>query len=535
MRCAAVALAVLVSAGEVTAARQPARPPRDVQPTRQTGGPASITGKVTAADTGVPLRQAIVSATSPVGFPRETVTDDGGRFEIRDLQPGPWELTVSRSGYISRKAGQSRPFGRSTPIALAGGQEVNVAIPMTRASAIVGRISDEYGEPVTAVRVVVLRPTMAGGRRYLEPVGEADMTDDTGAFRVHSLPAGEYFVTASARTAPPDSVVQTTLPPTFYPGTADFAAAQKVRVGPGAEAAAEFALLNVRSARLSGFVVAARQPVNAILSLASEAGELAGAFGAGGVTRDDGSFTMADVPPGNYTLIAEIRSGPTTIAEIGVVAVSVTGADIEGLTVPLAKPGTLRGTIVADAGVKRRLPDRIEILARPRRTGADGTWATANGSAFEISTPPGPFTLDVEAPPGWSVKSMTLGGLDASDLAIDVAGEQNVPVTVVLTDQITELSGTVAGADSSGAYVVVFPADSGNWTGRRMRSTRTDPSGRFRIAGLPPGQRYLAIAVRDLDQGQESDPDFLQQVQASATAFDLSLQEKRTLELKVLP
>jgi hypothetical protein len=31
-------------------------------------------------------------------------------------------------------------------------------------------------------------------------------------------------------------------------------------------------------------------------------------------------------------------------------------------------------------------------------------------------------------------------------LSIDVAGEQGVPVTVVLTDQITDLSGTVAGA-----------------------------------------------------------------------------------------
>jgi hypothetical protein len=28
-------------------------------------------------------------------------------------------------------------------------QQVNVAIPLTRASAIVGRIYDEYGEPVT--------------------------------------------------------------------------------------------------------------------------------------------------------------------------------------------------------------------------------------------------------------------------------------------------------------------------------------------------------------------------------------------------
>ena len=95
---------------------------------------------------------------------------------------------------------------------------------------------DEFGEPVTAARVAVLRPRMVNRRRYLEPVGDGDQTDDTGAFRLHSLPAGEYYVTASARLAPPDSVVQTTLSPTYYPGTADFSAAQKVRVTPGADA-----------------------------------------------------------------------------------------------------------------------------------------------------------------------------------------------------------------------------------------------------------------------------------------------------------
>ena len=87
---------------------------------------------------------------------------------------------------------------------------------------------------------------------------------------------------------------------------------------------------------------------------------------------------------------------------------------------------------------------------------------------------------------------------------------------MVLTDRITDVERDRRRRRSSGAYVVVFPADSGNWIERRVRSVRTDASGRFRITGLPPGQRYLAVAVRDLDQGQEGDPDFLQQVQSQA-------------------
>ena len=188
----------------------------------------------------------------------------------------------------------------------------------------------------------------------------------------------------------------------------------------------------------------------------------------------------------------------------------------------------------ADAGVKRRLPDKVEITARPRRAGAPSTFASATGTSFEMTAPPGPFTLDVDVPDGWDVKSLTLGGLDAADLAIDIGGEQDVPVTVVLTDKTTDVSGTVAGATVAGAYVVVFPADSGNWTPRRLRSTQIDSRGRYRILGLPPGEKYLAIAVGDLDEGQETDPEFLQQLQAAGSAFDLRADEKRILDLKVL-
>lgn len=527
-------LVVLLAAFD--AAGQQTRPPRDVRTTSQPARQAVIIGRVTAVESGVPLRNAIVSAVNnSLGLPREVVTDDRGRFELPGLAPGAWHLTVSRTGYISRKFGQSRPFGREQPLVLTAGQQVSVEIPLSRASAIVGRIFDEYGEPITAARVAVLRSTMVRNRRHLEEVGEADSTDDTGAFRIHSLPPGEYFITASARLAPPDSVVQTTLAPTFYPGAADFALAQKVRVTSGAEASANFSLLPVRTARISGLVTAADgRPADAFLSLAAETGEVGMAYGSGGITREDGTFSMADVPPGTYTLIAEIRANPSSIAEIGAVTVTVNGADIDGISVLTAKPGSLKGTVVADAGVRGRLPDGVEVVARPRRSGAEGSFVSVTGTTFELPAPPGPFTLDVSVPDGWMVKSLTLGGLDTTDSAIDIGREQGVPITVTLTDRVTDLSGTISGTGGAGAYVVVFPADSTQWTPRRMRSAQADVRGRFRIAGLPPGDTYLAVAVKELDPGQENDPDFLQQIQNQAVAFSLAAEEKRLLDLKVL-
>jgi hypothetical protein len=330
-------------------------------------------------------------------------------------------------------------------------------------------------------------------------------------------------------------VVQTTLAPTYYPGTGDFGSAQKVRVAPGAETAIDFPLLPVRSARVSGFVYTSRgQPANAFLSLTSEAGELGTPFGGGGITRNDGSFTIADIPPGRYMLVAEVRSSPSEIAEIGTSSIVLNGADSEGLVVTTAKPGSLRGTIQLDSSVKRRPPREVEIAARPRRQGTEATFASATGPSFEMPAPPGPFTLEVDVPDGWVVKSLTMGGLDATELAIDIGSEQNVPVTVVLTDRMTDVSGTIAGAEASGAYVVVFPADSGSWTPRRVRSVQADARGRFRIVGLPPGQGYRAVAVRELDEGQQDDPDFLLRIQPQAAAFDLPVDGKQTLEPKVL-
>jgi hypothetical protein len=532
-----LAVAAMLTALDAAAGQQAPRPLRDLVPGRPAAGSGVIMGRVTAVDTGAPLRQAIVSASGLTGVmsPREALTDDQGRFVLRELEPGPWQVTVSRAGYITRKFGQSRPFGRATAITLGNGQKVNVDIPLTRASAIVGHVVDEYGEPVTAARVTVLRPTMARHQRYLEPVGDGDFTDDTGAFRLHSLPAGDYYVTASARVAPPESVVQTTMAPTYYPGTGDFGLAQKVRVGPAAEAVIDFPLLPVRTARVSGMVyTSSGEPAHAFLSLTSDTGELGASIGAGGVTREDGTFTMAEIPPGRYTLIADVRADATTIAEIGAATVVLNGTDVEGLTLTTAKPGTLRGTIALDTGVRRRLPNEIEITARPRRQGADATFVTATGPSFEMPAPPGPFTLEVTVPDGWAVKSLTMGGLDASELAVDIGTEQAVPVTVVLTDRMTDVNGTIAGTDAGGAYVVIFPSDSSNWTPRRVRSVQADVRGRFRIVGLPPGERYRAVAVRELNEGEEDDPEFLQRIQDQGTSFDLPVDGKQTLDLKVV-
>ena len=540
-------IAVIVALLTITAAQSSAqnapvrRPPRDAGglPSDQVST-ASIAGRITAADSGVPLRRVEITATAPnpARPPRGAITDDEGRYEFSGLPPGEWRLTTLKTGFISQQFGQRRPFGPAPPIVVPNGQRFIADFALTRASAINGRVFDEFGEPLAAVRISVMRSRMVDKRRRLEPVGQGDLTDDTGAFRVYGLPPGEYFVSASLRVAPADSVIVTTYSPTYYPGTGNHAEAQRVLLAPGTEANIAFPLLPFRTGRVSGVVLTSSGgPADAFLSLDSDAGELGGRPGVGGVTRADGSFTLADVPPGSYALTVTIRSDNSPTAESAAVPVVVYGDDIEGLTVVTSRPAALRGTVVADTGVTRALPQAIDVSARSTRVGGDSTYGQTERNAFNLLAPPGPFRIEVEAPEGWMVKNILVGDVDALDRPIDLSGQPGAPVRVVLTDRLAEVSGVVAAEQGVRApTVIAFPDDSAKWSqpSRLVRAVETAPGGTYRIVGLPPGERYRVAAIDDLEEGEGDDPDLLARIRDRAAGIIVTEGATHVVDLRVI-
>jgi len=290
---------------------------------------ATIIGRVLVAGTETPVRGADIVAESESGGRAATRTDDDGVYRLERLAEGEWHVTASKGGFVDWTFGQQRPFEVPPPVALARGQQLAADIPLTRGGAISGRVFDQSGDPIAGLQMRVYRSRMERGARLLKSVGAADLTDDRGAFRVYGLPPGDYYVAASLRIAPIDSVVETTYSPTYFPGTGDLAEAQRIRLGLGSEANATFPLLPVVRARVSGIVTnAAGAPADAFLNLVSESSELGVPLGIGGVTRSNGTFTLTDVPPGHYMLTATLRGdGPD---ESGSIAVTVDGADVTG-------------------------------------------------------------------------------------------------------------------------------------------------------------------------------------------------------------
>jgi Carboxypeptidase regulatory-like domain len=533
----AVILAFLTALDQAASAQgRPGAPaPRGAVGPAAPLGKASITGRVLTPGSNTPVRGADIEAVNERGVRLTAKTDDDGAYRFDRLAAGAWRINASKGGYISWQFGQRRPFQPPPPISLDAGQQFTADIPLSRGGAISGRVYDASGDSVGGVQVRVYRARMEQGSRRLKAVGIADLTDDTGAFRVYGLPPGDYYVAASLRVAPIDSIVDTTYAPTYFPGTGDLGEAQRIKLGLGAEATATFPLLPVRPTRISGVVLSASGgPANAFLNLVSESSELGVPIGVGGVTRSDGTFTLPDVAPGRYVLKASSRGdGPDESASM---PITVDGNELSGITLVTGRPATLRGTIVADVGISKTLPANLTVVAfSSRETGT--VLDSGDGPKFEIGSLGEPFRLTVDGlQDDWSVKSITVNDADALDNTIELSSNQQGVARVVLTDRLTEVSGVVAAADATTTpQIVVFPENSAKWghRSRYIRRVEADARGDFRIIGLPPEQ-YLAYATDYLDDGEHLDPEFLTSIRNVAVPFALEEAEKRTLELKVV-
>ncbi len=495
-------------------------------------GGGAIVGQVFDAATNAPIRRAQIQGTNNEIFV-DALSDDEGRFQLINLAQGEWRVTVSKGGYFTWQPGQRRPFDPPPPIPIRRGQRITTNVPLSRGGVITGRVSDESGEPLAGLRVRVYRAKMVKGYRRLEDVGAADQTDDTGAYRIFGLPPGDYYVAASLRMAPPDSVVQTTYSPTYYPGTGELAEAQRIRVDLGTESTAIFPLLPVRTVSVTGTAISSSGgPANAFLNLESDAAEFGTPLGIGGATLPDGTFTIPDVPPGRYTLTASLRGdGPT---ETGSLPVTVVNDDVTGTTLVTGRPATIKGRFVADAGVVGAIPDGLLVATAARGK----VLASGSGRTFELDELSEPFTLNVESlPDGWAVKAIVVNGADVTDSRLALPVNEEADAQVVLTNRLTRITGAVsAEGQPVKAEVVVFAADSSKWTypSRFVRTVSADEKGRFRLNGLPAGERYLAIATDYLEDGEHYDPEFLERMRGLATEFSLDNADARALELTAL-
>jgi hypothetical protein len=560
-------------------------PPRDATGANpggdQAAGTAVIRGRVVSADNGTPIRRAQVRAQAgELRANRLVSTDAQGRFEFKDLPAGRWNLTASKAGFMTLRYGQKRAFEAGSPIEIADAQVMERAdFALPRGAAITGRIFDEYGDAVANARVQVLRYQTVQGQRRLTPAGGGDQTDDTGSYRIYGLAPGDYYISATLRAAngpffDDNNTDTTSYAATYYPGSGSVAEAQRVTVAVGQEQPnVNFALQPVRTVKITGTALNSMGTAlsNGMITLmpADGVGGPGGGpvlftfGGSNGRVRPDGSFTIANVAPGNYTLMAVAgpgggRGGGFALRvggpgggfdeiEMATLPLTVGNEDVTGLTVVASHGASLSGTVVAAEGTVAKLStNQIQIVAqsngqflpgplgnRPARVESDGTFVLTGLTGQK-------FVRVSGLPQEWTLKAVMLNGVDVTDSALDFRGNtENSGLQIIVTDKVSDLNGkvtTAKGEVTRDYTVVVFPDDPVTWTfpSRYVKTARADQQGQFRIRALPPEDRYLAVAVDFLEDGEGTDPQFLEQIKSRATRFTLGDGEAKSLDLKVV-
>lgn len=532
----------------------PGMPPRMMAGQGQPKGTAVVRGTVVAVDTGAPLRRVQVRASALSGEDNRSATsDDQGRFEIRDLVGGRYTISAQKSGYVMLAYGQRRPNERGTPVEVPPGQTVDkITLALPRGGVITGHIADEAGEPLAEVMVRVQRYRYTPAGRQLVPMGRGDTTDDQGSFRLYGLEPGEYVVSATLRNVGavivngrPEASSDQGYAPTYYPGTPAAADAQRVVVNAGQEVSGvSFALTPTRVSRLSGRVTGAVGALSeGFVSMRTDDGSIGGMM-PGGMVQSDGTFVIVGVPPGRYSLNVQPRL-PDGQQLIGQARITVAGADVENIVIPLRPQGTLSGRIEFEGGTPADVtPAMVRVSPMP---------STPSMGAFMMSGPPqtgpdysftmrgamGPVYIRAGGAPGWYLKSVHIGGEDVTDTPVPFeAGADIRDVRVVLTRTVTTVAGTVRddrGNPVVDATLVIFPEDDSRWTmgSRHMRTLRPDTQGRFETRGLPPASNYRIVAVQGLEDGQAYDPEFLTSVRDRAERLALAPGESKTMNIRL--
>jgi hypothetical protein len=541
----------------------PPMPRREVDRSLPIKGTATIKGKVLTAD-GRPLRRAQVIATAPeMGDARSTTTGLEGEYVLDELPAGRFTITVTRSGYLQTRYGQTRYGEPAAPLQVDNGKTVDsIDFTLQRAGVISGRVVDENGEAAAGVQMWAMQPQFYRGARRLVPISTQGVmgrvvTDDAGNYRLLGLPPGEYVVTGRLRDSWMSDEKQPRIlayAPTYFPGTASEAEAQRVKVVAGQETGAvDFPLMAVPTASISGTVLRAdgTPASSGSVSLTQEvSGPTMSSMSmiANGRIDSNGAFKLTDIAPGEYVVRA------TTSADAGsetaTLRTSVVGTDVTGLVLAVDAGVLVSGRVVTDTG--EPLPAPVGALtitttqassdpsAGVRSTAGedDGVVNVAAGGTFARRSPTGAVILRVSGlPRGWALKQVAVDGRDLAGLPLDLrSGQPLAGVTVVVSRSLPAISGRVVGDDGAPAsgVAIVFPAEPARWLepAQSVKSGKTDQAGVFRFDAMRPGD-YFAVAVDYVQQWQIYDPEFLSALRERATKVRIA-SEPVSVDLKVV-
>jgi protocatechuate 3,4-dioxygenase beta subunit len=525
-------------------------------PAQKTPNPAvnpadqcTVQGVVLKAATGEPLRKATVEMWQE-GVPgkrSDAATDSMGHFELKNLDPGQYRLSVQRNGYVRQEYGQTKPGGASSFLTLSPGQKVSdITIRLIPAAVITGHVYDEDGEPVQGAQVSALRYAFRNGQRELAHAGEA-RTNDLGEFRIYDLAPGQYVVEAdkqprflAALKAEPGYV------PIYYPGVPDAARAAPIAVGAGEEfSSADITLQTTHTVTLRGHVISGirRGPASHVhIYLVSQGTTTSGSHvtSQSFVNDPQGVFELHNVAPGAYFLYAFLYEEGR--GEFARQPIEAADADLDGITLTVAPGVDIKGRLRVEGNLSSSVGS-FQVSLSPKNArlffgGMPSDAVKPDGHFLLKNAFDDEYEINVDGLPGnYFLKSARLDGIDALTTGVTIDTKQTPSLLdIIVSPDGARIDGVVSKDQQpfQGASVTLVPDPPHRGEKCQFKSTNTDQLGHFILQGIPPGD-YKLFAWESIDPGAYKSSDFLLPFEDRGKSLQITEGSSLSVQLDLIP
>ena len=419
-----------------------------------------LRGRVTDTGTGAPLKEFQIAfgqyfkdeptrRIRPIHYGPRTFTATNGRFELKDVTAGPWEIWMLAPGYVPRAQRVEISADEATP---------EVLIELKRGLTVRGRVIDKRsGAPLEGVRIGNAEP---GDIAMMERLGSGHLavSDAQGGFVLEGLPSGTVTLGAESSDHLPQSRSVTLTQDAFVE------------------------LVLSRGATLGATVLAPDgvTPVEAEIDLVSDKGRLVS------TTERSGRFVREFQPPGRYRIRGFTKTQVTPWQDV-TLSEDHQLDDVRLILQPRPMVhGTISGLTAAELQ-QVKVAGKYADVTQPRNDRRIN-WATEageiDGTAYHVGLDPltGASTAVVTVGPAQGPqveKRITVAERGDTTLDFDFANGLQIAGRV-----------TRSGRAAAGIPMSALPDEGQTVAG----FTRTTASGEYHFADLAPGRYRVGPA-----------------------------------------
>jgi hypothetical protein len=457
-----------------------------------------LSGTVVNAATNAPFPRAHVVITK-AGSSRSVaimVTGDGGRFSF-DLPEGKYSLRAGTRD-LHQNYGIARPDASvGSSVFVGAGQDTSALVfRWFPPAAIAGKVVDGNAEPVENALIQLVRSSVTAGRRVTATSAWA-YTNDLGEFRFGPIVAGSYYLTANGepwyvQPAFPGQTPTNVRPPSYrtvhYPNAIDPARAQVLSPKPGEEVRADFTLTEAPGATVT---VNYKSPPDFTGTIALIAAGIGSSEAFQREARAYGNHQiLTGVPPGSYTVRVSGSSGNVSMA--GRQPVEVNGADVS-VEVEVHPFAAVSGRVQFPNSAAKPQGSFFVALVHDATPGSLSTVVRPDGSYSFPGAASGKYRVVLRGS-GYFASEVRVEGADFRDGVVSLDNGQTATISVVASDEMGSLKGTLtqAGKTVAGGMIVLAPAAGS--TDNLYRGFQTDSDGTYDFQNVRTGEYFLFVS-----------------------------------------